>query len=164
MEKFYSFLSVMILSVMGLSAQSVIVPFGGDATDGSVTVSYTVGQVAVQANSDGSTTIYEGVQQPYEIQIIGIDNYPGITLNAMVYPNPTVGNVQLTINNEQFIMNNGSGEVKVYDMNGNLLFAKKIEGENTEIPMSNLAAGTYFVNVVRGTQVLKTFKVIKLAR
>lgn len=82
-------------------AQSVIVPFGGDATDGSVTVSYTVGQVAVQANSDGGTTIYEGVQQPYEIQTIGIDNYPGITLNAMVYPNPTVGNVQLTINNEQ---------------------------------------------------------------
>ena len=149
----------MILSVMGLSAQSVIVPFGGDATDGSVTVSYTVGQVAVQANSDGGTTIYEGVQQPYEIQIIGIDNYPGIVLNAIVYPNPTVGNVQLTMNNVQL-----EGEVNVFDMNGKLLFVKKIEGESTEIPMVNLAAGTYFVNVVSGTQVLKTFKVIKLAR
>ena len=149
----------MILSVMGLSAQSVIVPFGGDATDGSVTVSYTVGQVAVQANSDGGTTIYEGVQQPYEIQIIGIDDYPGITLNAMVYPNPTVENVQLTMNNEQL-----EGEVRVFDMNGKFLFVKKIEGENTEIPMSDLSAGTYFVNVVSGTQVLKTFKVIKLAK
>ena len=88
-----------ILNGIAASAQSVIVPFGGDATDGSMTVSYTVGQVAVQANSDGGTTIYEGVQQPYEIQIIGIDNYPGITLNAIVYPNPTVGNVQLTMNN-----------------------------------------------------------------
>ena len=159
MEKFYSFLSLMILSVMGLSAQSVIVPFGGDATDGSVTVSYTVGQVAVQANSDGGTTIYEGVQQPYEIQIIGIDNYSGIVLNAIVYPNPTVGNVQLTINDEQL-----EGEVRVFDMNGKILFVKKIEGENTEIPMSDLAAGTYFVNVCQGQQVLKTFKVIKLAR
>ena len=144
---------------MGLSAQSVIVPFGGDATDGSVTVSYTVGQVAVQANSDGSTTIYEGVQQPYEIQIIGIDNYPGITLNAMVFPNPTVGNVQLTMNNVQL-----EDEVKVFDMNGKFLFVKKIEGENTEIPMSDLAAGTYFVNVVSEKQVLKTFKVVKMAQ
>lgn len=56
------------------------------------------------------------------------------------------------------------GEVKVFDMNGKLLFAKKIEGESTEIPMVNLAAGTYFVNVCQGQQVLKTFKVIKLAR
>ena len=144
---------------MGLSAQSVIVPFGGDATDGSVTVSYTVGQVAVQANSDGGTTIYEGVQQPYEIQIIGIDNYPGITLNAVVFPNPTVGNVELTMNNVQL-----EGEVRVFDMNGKFLFVKKIEGENTEIPMSDLSAGAYFVNVVNGTQVLKTFKVIKLAK
>ncbi len=149
----------MILSVMGLSAQSVIVPFGGDATDGSVTVSYTVGQVAVQANSDGSTTIYEGVQQPYEIQIIGIDDYPGIVLNAIVYPNPTVGNVQLTMNNEQL-----EGEVRVFDMNGKILFVKKIEGENTEIPMLDLAAGTYFVNVVSEKQVLKTFKVVKMAQ
>lgn len=159
MKKFFSFLSLMILSVICLSAQSAIVPFGGDATDGSMTVSYTVGQVAVQANSDGSTTIYEGVQQPYEIQIIGIDNYPGITLNAVVFPNPTVGNVQLTIDNEQL-----EGEVNVFDMNGKLLFVKKIEGENTEIPMSDLAAGTYFVNVVSEKQVLKTFKVVKMAQ
>lgn len=152
----FAFLS---LCCTALWSQSVIVPFGGDATDGSVTVSYTVGQVAVQANSDGSTTIYEGVQQPYEIQIIGIDNYPGITLNAVVFPNPTVGNVELTMNNVQL-----EGEVRVFDMNGKFLFVKKIEGENTEIPMSDLSAGAYFVNVVNGTQVLKTFKVIKLAK
>ena len=159
MKKFYSFLSLMILSVICLSAQSAIVPLGGDATDGGITVSYTVGQVAVQANSDGGTTMYEGVQQPYEIQIIGVDDYPDIVLNAMVYPNPTVGNVQLTMNNVQLV-----GDVKVFDMNGKLLFVKKIEGENTEIPMANLAAGTYFVNVCQGQQVLKSFKVIKLAR
>ncbi|MBR3577261.1 MAG: T9SS type A sorting domain-containing protein [Bacteroidales bacterium] len=159
MKNSYSFLSLMILSVMGLSAQSVIVPFGGDATDGSVTVSYTVGQVAVQANSDGSTTIYEGVQQPYEIQIIGIDNYPCITLNAVVFPNPTIGNVQLTINNVQL-----EGEVKVFDANGKFLFSREIEGGTTEIPMSDLSAGTYFVNVVSEKQVLKTFKVVKMAQ
>ena len=134
-------------------------PLGVDATDGGFTVSYTVGQVAVQANSDGSTTIYEGVQQPYEIQIIGIDDYPGITLNAVVFPNPTIGNVQLTINDEQL-----EGEVKVFDMNGKFLFVKKIEGENTEIPMSDLSAGAYFVNVVSEKQVLKTFKVVKMAQ
>lgn len=148
-----------VVSGVTLSAQSDVVPTGGTATGSGGTVTYTVGQIAVQTYSNGTFSISEGVQQPYEIQTIGIDNYPGITLNAMVYPNPTVGNVQLTINNEQL-----EGEVKVFDMNGKLFFVKKIEGETTEIPMSDLAAGTYFVNVLDGTQVLKTFKVVKMAR
>ena len=159
MKKLYSFLSLMMLSVMILSAQSDVVPVGGTATGSGGTVTYTVGQIAVQTYSNGTFTISEGVQQPYEIQTIGIDNYPGITLNAMVYPNPTVGNVQLTINNEQL-----EGEVKVFDMNGKFLFSKRIERQNIEIPMSDLAAGTYFVNVLDGTQVLKTFKVVKMAQ
>ena len=140
-------------------AQSAIVPIGGDMEGSGVTISYTIGQIAVQSYGEGSTRIFEGVQQPYEIQTIGIDNYPGITLNAMVYPNPTLGNVQLTMNNVQF-----EGEVKVFDSNGKYLFSKKIEGETTVIPMSELATGTYFVNVLNGTQVLKSFKVVKMAQ
>ena len=140
-------------------AQSAIVPIGGDMEGSGVTISYTIGQIAVQSYGEGGTTISEGVQQPYEIQTIGIDNYPGITLNAMVYPNPTLGNVQLTMNNVQF-----EGEVKVFDSNGKYLFSKKIEGETTVIPMFDLATGTYFVNVLNGTQVLKSFKVVKMAR
>ena len=140
-------------------AQSAIVPTGGTASGNGGTVTYTIGQIAVQSYGEGGTTISEGVQQPYEIQTIGIDNYPGITLNAMVYPNPTTSNLQLAISNEDF-----EGEVKVFDTNGKLLFSKKIEGITTEIPMSDLATGTYFVNVVSEKQILKTFKVVKMAQ
>ena len=159
MKRFYSFISLIILSVTSLCAQSAIVPIGGDIEGSGVTISYTIGQIAVQSYGEGSTRIFEGVQQPYEIQTIGIDNYPGITLNAMVYPNPTLGNVQLTMNNVQL-----EGEVRVFDLNGKFLFSKKIEGETTVIPMSDLATGTYFVNVVSEKQILKTFKVVKMAQ
>ena len=140
-------------------AQSDIVPTGGTATGNGGTVTYTIGQIAVKSYGDGGTSISEGVQQPYEIQTIGIDNYPSITLNAMVYPNPTTSNLQLAISNEEF-----EGEVKVFDTNGKYLYSKKIEGKKTEIPMSDLATGTYFVNVLNGTQILKSFKVVKMAR
>ena len=151
--------SLWVMAMQNTNAQSAIVPIGGDMEGSGVTVSYTIGQIAVQSYGEGSTRISEGVQQPYEIQTIGIDNYPGVILNAMVYPNPTFGNVQLTMNNVQF-----EGEVKVFDTNGKLLFAKKIEGITTEIPMSDLATGTYFVNVVSEKQILKTFKVVKMAQ
>ena len=152
--------SLLFFVMLGIaaSAQSDIVPTGGTATGNGGTVTYTIGQIAVQSYGEGGTTISEGVQQPYEIQTIGIDNYLGITLNAMVYPNPTLGNVQLTMNNVQL-----EGEVRVFDTNGKFLFSKKIEGETTVIPMAELATGTYFVNVLNGTQVLKSFKVVKMA-
>ena len=148
-----------VLTGIAVFAQSDIVPAGGTATGENGTVTFTVGQIAVQSQGEGGITLSEGVQQPYEIQTIGIDNYPDITLNAVVYPNPTRGNVQLTMNNVQL-----EGEVRVLDANGKLLFVKKIEGETTDIPMSDLAAGTYFVNVVNGKQVLKSFKVVKMGR
>ena len=153
------FFALWMMAMQTIEAQSDVVSMGGTATGDGGTVTYTIGQIAVQSYEESGVIISEGVQQPYEIQIIGIDNYPGITLNAVVFPNPTNGNVQLTMNNVQL-----EGEVRVSDMSGKLLFVKKIEGNITEIPMAELAAGTYFVNVCQGQQVLKTFKVIKLAR
>ena len=145
--------------LVSLSAQSDVVPLGGTATGSGGTVTYTIGQIAVQSYGDASVSISEGVQQPFEIQTIGLDNYPGIALNAVVYPNPTLGNVQLIMDNIQL-----EGEVTVFDMNGKHLFSKKIEECTTEIPMSNLAPGTYFVNVLNGKQLLKSFKVVKMVQ
>ena len=156
MKKFFSTISLIMLAVVSLSAQSAIVPLGGDAQGGGITVSYTVGQIAVQNNGEGEFRISEGVQQPYEIQTIGIDNYPGITLNAVVYPNPTLGNVQLTMYNVQL-----EGEVRVFDANSKFLFSKQIDGETTQLDLSPYATGTYYINVCSGKDVMKTFKVVK---
>ena len=124
------FSSFFVLNGLAAFAQSDVVPAGGTATGEGGTVTFSVGQIAVQSNEEGSIILSEGVQQPYEIQTIGIDNYPGITLSAMVYPNPTAGNLQLTMSNVQL-----EGEVRVFDTNGKLLFVKKIEGETTEVLM-----------------------------
>lgn len=101
MKKVFSAISLILLAVMSLSAQSALVGTGGEAAGGGGSVSYSVGQIAVQSNNEGNTSISEGVQQPYEIDVVGVDNYPDITLNAVVYPNPTLGNVQLTMYNVQ---------------------------------------------------------------
>ena len=161
MKKVFTTISLILLAVMSLSAQSAIVPLGGDAQGGGVTVSYTVGQVAVQNNGEGEFRIFEGVQLPYEIQTIGIDNYPGITLNAVVYPNPTQGNLQLAIRNEELGARNEQWDVKVFDANSKFLFSKQIDGETTQLDLSPYATGTYYINVCSGKDVMKTFKVVK---
>ncbi len=164
MKKVFSTILLILLAVMSLSAQSAIVPLGGDAQGGGISVSYTIGQIAVQSYGEGSARIFEGVQQPYEIQTIGIDNYPGITLNAILYPNPTQGRVQLVINNEQLEMVNGQWIMKVFDADGKFLFSKQIDGETTQLDLSPYATGTYYINVCSGKDVMKTFKVVKMGR
>ena len=142
-----------------LSAQSSLVGTGGEATGNGGSVSYSVGQIAVQSNSDGTASISEGVQQPYEISTVGVDDYPNITLNAVLFPNPTQGRLKLEISNLQF-----EGEVKVFDVDGKYLLSNKIEGETTEFYISAYAPGTYYINVYSGKQTLKTFKVVKMGR
>lgn len=158
MKKAFLGFVLMALLSEGFS-QSNIVATGGEATGNGGSVSFSVGQIAVQSNGDGTTSISEGVQQPYEISVSGVDNYPNITLNAVVYPNPTQGNLQLTMNNVQL-----NGEVRAYDANGKYLFTKKIEGETTFFDLSAYAPGTYYLNLFSGKQMLKSFKVVKTSR
>ena len=157
-QLFTTFTLIIALSVT-LSAQSAVVPTGGSASGNGGTVTYTVGQIALQSSSDGTTSISEGVQQPYEISAVGVDNYPAITLNMVVYPNPTQGSLQLSMGNEE--LGNGNWEVKVFDLNGKYLFSKKIEGEITHFDLSPYATGTYYINICKGTEAMKTFKVVK---
>ena len=159
MKKLFSTISLFMLAVMSLSAQSALVGTGGEASGSGGSVSYSVGQIAVQSNSEGNTSISEGVQQPYEIQTIGIDNYPGITLNAVVYPNPTQGTVILSI--DSFDSFSDIVFARLYDGNGKQIRVIRIADHQTEIGMESLSTGTYYLNLFSGKQMLKSFKVVK---
>ena len=142
-------------------SQSAVVPIGGTASGNEGSVTYTVGQIAVQtsANSSGSVSIAEGVQQPYEIQTVGVDNYPQIVLNAVVYPNPTENLAQLKLNG--FEITSGGLNATLYDGNGKLLQNLTVTEELTDFQIGHYASGTYYLELRDGRQLLKTFKVVR---
>lgn len=142
-------------------AQSVIVPVGGDAQSVSGSVSYTVGQIAVQttANTDGSVSVAEGVQQPYEILTVGVDDYPQIVLNAVVYPNPTENIAQLRLNGFE-IPSNGL-RATLYDGNGKQLQSVIVTDDLTTFQIGQYATGTYYLELQDGLRTLKTFKMLR---
>ena len=148
------------ITIIGYS-QSTIVPVGGDAHGNSGTVSYTVGQIAVEnaANSNGSITIAEGVQQPYEIQTVGVDDYPQIALTAVVYPNPTDNIAQLQLNG--FETPAGGLRAILYDGNGKQLQSVTVTDDLTALQIGQYATGTYYLELRDGKRVLKTFKIVR---
>lgn len=155
-------LTISLLLFAGVaSAQSAIVPAGGDAQSNGGSVSYTIGQIAVQttSNSNGSVSVAEGVQQPYEILTVGVDDYPQIALNAVVYPNPTENIAQLQINGFEIPV---SGlRAILYDGNGKQLQVVTITEDLTSFQIGQYATGTYYLEVREGKHVLKTFKVVR---
>lgn len=156
MKKFFLFLSCSLFS-LSLAAQSDIVTTGGDIQGSAGSVSYTVGQLAVQSTA----TLSEGVQQPYEILTIGVDNYPAITLDAAVYPNPTSDRLVLSVENSVETYGRTSLRAALYNTNGQHIQTVNVVGLQTTIDMSALTVGTYYLRVTADQQTLKTFKVVK---
>lgn len=140
-------------------AQSAIVPVGGDAQSNNGSVSYTVGQIAIQSNGNESFSLAEGVQQPYEIMTVGVDDYPQIALNAVVYPNPTDNLAQLQLNGLEIPI--GGFHAILHDGNGKLLQNINVTDDITTFQIGHYASGTYYLELRDGKRVLKTFKVVR---
>ncbi len=150
---------VFSMITISLLAQSAVVPAGGSAMGNGGTVTYTVGQIADQRVEGGGKFIIEGVQQPYEIQVVGINSYPDITLEAVVYPNPTFNKVMLSI--RKFDIPSYGLTAQLFDFNGKLVKTFTITDPDTEIDFSDYAASSYQLRLLDQKTHIKTFKVVK---
>ena len=151
-------LSVFLLG-LGLTtqAQQVSNATGGDATGSGGTVAYSVGQVVYTTNTSISGTVSQGVQQPFEIFSIGI-NETGLNISLLVFPNPTADNLTLQVSD----YNSEKLSYEVFDMQGKLLNNGQIETQETQINTGNLPSATYFIHVLnKENKKVQSFKIIK---
>jgi len=137
-------------------AQNSPVSAGGDATGATGNVSYSVGQVNYITIQSGEGTVTQGVQQPYEIFTIGLDE-PGIDLQISAFPNPTNSSFTLRI----LDMPLHDMKVKLFDIQGRCVYDGRIVAEETSISMDNYAEATYILKVLRGSVELEAFKIVK---
>ena len=151
-------LSVFLLG-LGLTtqAQQVSNATGGDATGSGGTVAYSVGQVVYTTNTSISGNVSQGVQQPFEIFSIGI-NETGLNISLLVFPNPTADNLTLQVSD----YNSEKLSYEVFDMQGKLLNNGQIETQETQINTGNLPSATYFIHVLnKENKKVQSFKIIK---
>ena len=138
--------------------QETIAVSGGTATGSGGSATYTVGQVVYNQFSGSTGFIIQGVQQPYEISIVtAIENTEDITLECIVYPNPTAGTIKLVIGSFE----DDNLRFGLYDMNGILIQDNKIEERETVIIMDNLHSGIYFLRIIKNNLEVRIFKIIK---
>ncbi len=132
------------LSNGGFTGNNVPGPFVSSASDGSLTMKF---------YSDG------GVVAPGYVANIVCENSLGNTtfepnIDFTYSPNPTNGIVNIT---SKTIID----EVKVYNLEGRLLFQKKMNALEAKIDMANFASGTYFYKLkFNGKEA--NFKILKM--
>ena len=151
-------LSILILftSILGFSQEAVL-SSGKEASGAGGMVNYSIGQVAYITVNGAVGTASQGVQQPFEIFILGRSEVlPNVKL-SYVYPNPTTAFFVLKIlyyNNEklQYVLN---------DFNGKKLDSKPITSEEIQVDMQNYVNGIYILQIIYQSKIIKTFKIIK---
>jgi hypothetical protein len=139
-------------------AQNAVSASGGNASGSEGSVSYTAGQIFYNTIVGSNGTVVQGVQQPYEISVVtALEETEGITLEYLVYPNPTSGLIKLIIKP----FDNENWRFRLYDLNGILIQDKNIENEETEISLENLSASICFLKIISNNHEVKVFKIVK---
>ena len=152
----------LILLVFGITtaqAQQAITATGGNASGSGGTIAYSVGQIVYTTYTGATGSVAQGVQQPYEISIVEVEDHQ-ISLNKQAYPNPTTDYLTLNVG-ASTSLSNESMSYEIYNISGKLIESRKIISSSETITMENLPTATYFLKVTNNNNEVKTFKIIK---
>jgi hypothetical protein len=151
-------IALFIINYTTVPAQGTVAASGGNFSGSKGSVSYTIGQVAFTTASSTNNSVTQGIQQSYDISVVtAIENTSDITMNWIVYPNPTRNSIKLSIGSGDF----DKVHYRLFDINGRKILDNKIENEESEILMNNLVPSIYLLKVIRNEKEVKTFKIIK---
>lgn len=151
-------LAVLVAFQTSLSAQENISSAGGDASGSGGSVSYSVGQIICSTNSGSNGSVSEGVQQPYEISVVSINSdFPEVDLICTVFPNPASDYLTLKTENTEI----NSLNYSLYNSLSQIIESNFLSTGETHIDMKSLVKGVYFLKVMKDSEEIKSFKIIK---
>ena len=149
-------LIIILLCFEIIQAQEAVYTSGGNGTGSGGTIGYSIGQLAFNESSDGTYSITQGVQQPFEISnTLSLDNYQFLNLKA--FPNPTKEYLELSFKKGY----ENQLTYKLFDINGKLIQTKDELKINETINMSSLNNAIYYLSVFKNDLNIKTLKIIK---
>lgn len=145
--------SFSIALIQNVSAQSGIVSSGGNVSNHSGTVNYSIGQIGYVFFSNGNTSVTPGLQQSFKNSAASEpDN------NISLYPNPALGEfVTLKVNVKDLT----DYSYQLFNLEGKLLTKESLQGKETVIGITGLSAAVYLILVLHQNKPVKTFEIVK---
>ena len=145
-----------LLSGLAFGQQNTVAS-GGEASGSGGSVSYSVGQIDYISASGANGNINQGVQQPFEIFSVGIEEIQ-FDINVSLFPNPAVDQVVISI---EALENYKNPSFKLTDEQGRVIRQGTINSNETSVQVNDLANACYYLNVLVDNQLAKSFKLVK---
>jgi hypothetical protein len=82
-------LACILFATQFVYSQEAITVSGGDVIGPEGSGTYSVGQTFYTTNTAATGSVSQGVQQPFEFQILSNPELTTVNLTAITYPNPT---------------------------------------------------------------------------
>jgi hypothetical protein len=142
---------------LNLHAQRNTVAAGGVAAGSGGSVSYSIGQVDFLSMSTVAGSVYQGVQQPYEIFSTDLQEVQGFELTLTAYPNPAQEDLWLHVQDAQGL----PVEWMLTDESGRTLAANTLQADRMPIPITGLPPAVYILQVRRAGALVNIFRIIK---
>lgn len=152
--KYFSLLTFLFAPIL-VCAQTATVASGGNAVSGSGSVSYSIGQIAVGNTTTPMAYVNEGVQQPYELFAVHVDE-PLQAISISLFPNPTLSGVVIQLPSSELDLT-----ASFFSSDGNLVEQIQLAGALTAVNMSDWSASTYLVQITNSQGNTAAYKLIK---
>lgn len=128
---------------------------GGEASGIEGSVSYTIGLIDYTHHSSTDLEITEGVQQPYELFLLNLDD--NISTFIEVFPNPF--QELLIIRQSDLVSIEIAGQL--YDVTGKLIWEGTLNSQNNFIDLKDLPPATYLLQLASNGLTTHSYQLIK---
>jgi len=154
MKNLLLFSVLLFYGIFQTAAQEVISSGGDYYNNGTVSLSWTLGEPVTETITDGTNILTQGFQQS-KLSATEIFNINSDNFNISLFPNPTQNFINLKTSDFENLSYN------ISDINGKLLKEGKLISESTEISVKKLPAAVYFFTIFDNKQIIKIFQVVK---
>lgn len=157
MKNFRLLLTVIfcLMLINSIIAQKVISTSGTTYNTNSYVVSFTLGECVINSHLNTALFLTQGFHQPF---ITDFNTYFESAINGLimrVYPNPVSEILYLEVMAYKNI------HYEIHDIKGQLNEYNLINEDLTQIDVSNLQPGTYFLSIGNNNGTIKTIQFVK---
>ncbi len=136
--------------------QQVINSSGSVFSNNSISVSFNVGEPLTSMLSTIDNIVSQGFIQPIKSDVpTALKEFAQMDDNFMLFPNPSVGSVNLTTNEPKTTLTH----VDIYASDGRLMLSKTLT--NNSFDMSSLSDGIYWIRPISNDKQFSLKKIVK---
>jgi len=146
--------TVLIVFPIIVFSQDIITTSGGNITNNSVQVNWTIGEPITDLITNNKTIVTSGLNQPtFKIET-SIENI-NTKIDVSVFPNPTSQFINIKFDGESSL------RARILTLSGAVISAYEIKEKLTQLDLSKVVSGVFIIELSDNTGKLNTYRIIK---